>query len=460
MQDQVSASPIAITPGVPPIVQHAAVNATKPMHWAVRLQAILIGSIGNLIEWYDFYAYAAFSLYFAKAFFPSGNQTTELLSSAGVFALGFFMRPVGSLVIGRLADRGGRRRALTFSVLLMCFGSLLVAVTPTYDSIGVAAPMILITARLIQGFSLGAEYGTSATYLSEMADPAHRGFWSSFQAVTLAGGQLCALLVLIVLQKLLLTPEQLDAWGWRIPFVIGAALSVFAYVMRRHMHETPAFEAGRKDAGRGSLRVLLQHPRQIGFVVGLTVGGAVAFYTYTTYMQKFLVNSAGLTRDQGTLVSGIALLLFVCLAPPIGALSDRIGRKATLLIFAVLGTLCTVPLLTALGGTRDPWTAFVLLMAALVILSFHTSINAVVKAELFPSGVRVLGVGLPYAITTSLFGGTAEYIALWFKDSGHESRFYWYVTGCIAVSLVTFLFMPDTRSSPAMAAGATANSAT
>ncbi len=415
-------------------------SALKP--WQ-RIKAILVGSSGNLVEWYDFYVYAAFSLYFAKAFFPDGDQTAQLLSTAAIFAVGFLMRPVGAWFFGRLADRRGRRVALTASVLLMCFGSALIAVMPTYATIGVAAPVLLLIARLIQGLSLGGEYGTSATYLSEMAVAKHRGFYSSFQYVTLIGGQLAAMLVLIVLQKFVLTAAELEAWGWRIPFAIGAVLAVVAFLMRRDMVETEAFQ--QSAARDGSIATLLQHPREIAIVVGLTLGGTIAFYTFTTYMQKFLVNTSGFSKDTATMISASALFIYMLLQPAVGALSDRIGRRPVLLAFGVCGTLATVPILTALQATRDAGTAFALVLLGLVIVSGYTAINAVVKAELFPTHIRALGVGLPYALTVALFGGTAEYIALWFKQAGHETWFYWYVTGCIAVSLMVYAIMRDTR---------------
>jgi len=418
-------------------------NATTTLTTGQRVRAILVGSSGNLVEWYDFYVYAAFSLYFAKAFFPEGDQTAQLLNTAAIFAVGFLMRPVGAWLFGRMADRHGRRVALTASVLLMCLGSAMIAVTPTYATIGIAAPALLLLARLIQGLSLGGEYGTSATYLSEMATARHRGFYSSFQYVTLISGQLTAMLVLIVLQRFVLTQAELDAWGWRIPFVIGALLAVIAYLMRRDMHETEAFvSSGRRD---GTAKALLQHPREVAIVVGLTLGGTIAFYTFTTYMQKFLVNTSGFPKDTATEIAAAALFIYMLLQPVVGAISDVIGRRPVLVAFGVLGTLGTVPLLTTLAETRQPFMAFLLVMAGLVIVSGYTAINAVVKAELFPTHVRALGVGLPYAFTVALFGGTAEYVALWLKSIGHETAFYWYVTGAIAVSLVVYAFMRDTK---------------
>ncbi len=418
---------------------------------ARRIKAIFVGSAGNLVEWFDFYAYSAFALYFAKSFFPSESQTAQLLNAAAIFAVGFLMRPFGGWLFGHMADRHGRRLALTVSVLLMCFGSLIIAVTPTYATIGVAAPLILLFARLVQGLSVGGEYGTSATYLSEVAHPEHRGFYSSFQYVTLIGGQLLAMLVLLALQKLLLTPEQLDAWGWRIPFFIGAGLAVVVYFMRRDMHESDAFIAARALGVRGSpLKGLLNHPREVAIVVGLTLGGTVAFYTYTTYMQKFLVNSVGLSKDTSTVIAASTLFLYMCLQPVVGAISDIVGRRPVLLTFGVLGTLLTVPILTALQNTDSAWTAFFLIMGALLVVSGYTAINAVVKAELFPTNVRAMGVGFPYAITVALFGGTAEYVALYLKEIGHEEAFFWYVAGCIAISLVVYALMRDTRDASAM----------
>lgn len=414
-----------------------------------RLKAIIGGSIGNLVEWYDWYAYSAFALYFSSSFFPEGNTTAQLLNTAGVFALGFLMRPIGGWLFGRIADQQGRKKAMTWSVLLMSFGSLLIALTPTYKTIGIAAPVILLLARLLQGLSVGGEYGVSATYLSEMATRNRRGFYSSFQYVTLIGGQLIALGIQLILQKLLLTEDQLHSWGWRIPFAIGAVLSVIALYLRSNLHETPSFElhASEHTHRKGTIRELLKHPKAVLTVAGLTLGGTLAFYTYTTYMQKFLVNTVHLTKQQSTTLSFISLLLFALLQPLFGALSDRIGRKPLLISFGVLGVLCTVPLLTALSQTSSLTVAFLLLMAALVIVSGYTSINAVVKAELFPAEVRALGVGLPYGLTVAIFGGSAEYIAFWLKDIGYESYFYWYITACIGVSLCVYLFMKDTKYS-------------
>lgn len=430
-----------------------AVEVGAPKSARSRLRSIVGGSVGNLVEWYDWYVYSAFSLYFAKSFFPPANQTVQLLNAAAVFAVGFLMRPAGGWLMGRYADKHGRRAALTLSVLLMCGGSLLIAITPSYAKIGVIAPAMLVLARLLQGLSVGGEYGASATYLSEMAGKTHRGFWSSFQYVTLIMGQLLALAMLLLLQRTM-APAELESWGWRIPFIVGAALAVVAVAMRRGLEETSAFEKDRASrppqSAAATMRGLMAHPRAVLTVVGLTAGGTVAFYTFTTYAQKFLVNTAGFSKSDATYINAISLLVYMLLQPAIGALSDRIGRRPVLTAFGVLGTLGTIPLLTALEGARTIPQALSLLILALVAVSGYTAINAVVKAELFPTSIRALGVGFPYAVAVSVFGGTAEYFALWFKNMGHERWFYWYVTGCILASLVVYATMPETRDNTHM----------
>ncbi|MGY3213583.1 MFS transporter [Mucilaginibacter sp. HD30] len=411
-----------------------------------RIRSIVGGSLGNLVEWYDWYVYSAFALYFSGSFFPKANETVQLLNTAGIFAIGFLMRPIGGWVMGTYADRKGRKKALTASVLMMSVGSLIIAIIPGYSQIGVAAPILLVLARIIQGLSVGGEYGTSATYLSEMATQKHRGFYSSFQYVTLIMGQLLALGVLVILQRAFLTEEQLHGWGWRIPFAIGAVLAISVMYLRRSLHESVIIASDDKEkASRGTLRALAAHPKAVLTVIGLTMGGTLAFYTFTTYMQKFLVITSGFSKSDATLISTLTLVFFMLLQPAFGSLSDRIGRKPLLIAFGIFGTGATVPILTTLSHTNNFWVAFGLIMAALVIVSGYTSINAVVKAELFPANIRALGVGFPYGIAVSLFGGTAEPVALLFKDKGHQEWFYWYVTGCILVSLAIYVLMKDTK---------------
>ncbi|MGZ8281650.1 MAG: MFS transporter [Allosphingosinicella sp.] len=421
-------------------------KAVVPTSTANRVRNIIGGSAGNLVEWFDWYVYAAFGLYFAPIFFPDSDETTQLLNTAAIFAVGFVMRPIGAWIMGIYSDRHGRKAGLTLSVTLMCIGSLAIALTPTYAAIGVAAPIILTVSRMVQGLSLGGEYGASATYLSEMAGRQRRGFYSSFQYVSLIAGQLIALAVLLLLQ-FTMSEQALEAWGWRIPFAFGAVLAVVVFYIRRRLAETESFTNAQKSSTpRSSTASLFRdHPRAALLVMALTAGGTLAFYAYTTYMQKFLVNTSGFDRQTASQVMTAALFLFMCLQPLSGALSDRVGRKPVMVTFGVLGVLLTVPLFTALEQARDPLVAFVLVMASLVIVTGYTSINAVVKAELFPAHIRALGVALPYALANTMFGGTAEYVALWFKREGIERGFYWYVTGMIALSLIVYLRMRDTK---------------
>lgn len=410
-----------------------------------RVAAIITASSGNLVEWFDFYIYAFCAIYFAPAFFPKSDPTAQLLNTAGVFAAGFLMRPIGGWLFGRIGDRRGRRTALLISVAIMCAGSLMIASVPGYAAIGAWAPALLLVARLLQGLSVGGQYGTTATYMSEVALKGQRGFFSSFQYVTLIGGQLLAVLVVVVLQQLL-DEAELKAWGWRIPFVIGAITAVAALLLQRTLQETSTAETrGSKVAG--SMAELFRHHKAAFFtVLGYTAGGSLIFYTFTTYMQKYLVNSAGLTIKSASNVMTGCLFLYMCMQPMFGALSDRIGRRNNMLLFGAFGTLCTVPILTALQSVASPAAAFMLITLALAIVSFYTSISGIVKAELFPTEVRALGVGLAYAVANALFGGSAEYAALGLKSIGHETAFYWYVTGMMAIAFFVSLRLPRQAS--------------
>jgi MHS family alpha-ketoglutarate permease-like MFS transporter len=406
-----------------------------------RIFAIVGASSGNLVEWFDFYVYSFTALYFAPAFFPSGNTTTQLLNTAGVFAAGFLMRPIGGWFFGRLADKRGRRTAMMVSVFMMCGGSLVIALLPTYAQIGALAPALLLVARLFQGLSVGGEYGTSATYMSEVALKGRRGFFASFQYVTLIGGQLCALLVIVILQQTLST-EELKAWGWRVPFVIGAVAALIALYLRKSLDETTtAATRQRKEAG--TLRGLWLHKGAFMTVLGFTAGGSLIFYTFTTYMQKYLVNTAGMQTKTASTVMTMALLVYMLMQPAFGALSDRIGRRRSMLLFGFFATIGTVPLLHALKDVTSPYAAFGLVVVALAIVSFYTSISGLIKAEMFPPEVRALGVGLSYAVANAIFGGSAEYVALWLKSIGVESMFFWYVTVLCAIAGIVSLRMRD-----------------
>ncbi|MDU6078386.1 MAG: MFS family transporter [Pantoea sp.] len=359
-------------------------EAAEPGISKKRVWAIVGASSGNLVEWFDFYVYSFFSLYFAHIFFPKGDPTTQLLQTAGVFAAGFLMRPVGGWLFGYIGDRHGRKKSMLISVCMMCFGSLVIACLPGYGTIGIAAPAILLLVRMFQGLSVGGEYGTSATYMSEVALEGRKGFYASFQYVTLIGGQLLAVLTVVVLQ-FILSEEDLRSWGWRIPFFLGAILAVVALWLRRSLHETSDNQSRHhKDAG--SITGLLRnHTRAFMMVLGFTAGGSLSFYTFTTYMQKYLVNTAGMDAKSASGLMTAALLVFMLIQPVIGALSDKIGRRGSMLIFGAGAAVCTVPILTALQR--------------------------------------------------------AEYVALLMKQQGIETTFFWYVSAMGALAFLVSLLL-------------------
>lgn len=410
-----------------------------------RLVSIVGGSMGNLVEWYDWFAYAAFAIYFAPVFFPQADPTAQLLNSAAIFAVGFVMRPIGAWVMGRFADTRGRKAGLSLSVALMFSGSMLIAVAPTYATAGLLGPATLLLARMLQGLSLGGEYGASATYLSEMAPKENRGFWASFQYMTLCGGQLCAIFVAVVLQAFL-TEAELTAWGWRVPFVIGALLALGVYLLRRNLAETPSFENQAVDRPVSTAKLLWKEHRRESILVGmLSAGGGLAAYTYTSYMQKFLFNTVGFDKATATYIIAAALLWFTAMQPVFGALADKFGRKPMLLLFGIGGAIVAVPTFLTLETVTSPYVATLLIMIPLTLQSGYSANNALVKAELFPAHIRGLGVALPYAIGNAMFAGTLEIVALALKDAGIERVFYFYVAFVIAMAGVATLLLPETK---------------
>jgi len=410
-----------------------------------RVFAIMAASSGNLVEWFDFYVYAFTALFFSASFFPGDDQTAQLLKSAGIFGVGFFMRPIGGWIFGKIADRQGRKTSLVISVAMMGGGSLAIACLPTYDKVGVLAPALLLLCRLVQGLSVGGEYGATATYMSEVALRGQRGFYSSFQYVTLIGGQLLASVVITVMQ-LSLTPAQMKSDWWRLPFLIGAVVAVVAFFLRRTLHES-ASETARTSQEAGSFALIWrEHRAAFLTVLGYTAGGSLIFYTFTTYMQKFLVNSAGMTAAVASTISTVTLFLYMCMQPLFGALSDRIGRRTSMMLFGGLGMLGVVPIMTAVQHAGSPLLAGIFITIALAIVSFYTSVSGIVKAEMFPTEVRALGVGVAYGIANAAFGGSAEYVALYLKQQHIEPWFYWYVTAMMLIAFLASLRLPKVAS--------------
>lgn len=407
-----------------------------------RIFAIVGASSGNLVEWFDFYVYAFCAIYFAPAFFLRQPHGAVAEHRRGL------RRRLPHAPHRRLDVRPHRRQARAQDRHADLGGDdvrrlLAIACMPTYASIGTLAPALLLLARMFQGLSVGGEYGTSATYMSEVALKGQRGFFASFQYVTLIGGQLLAVLVVVILQQLL-SEDELRAWGWRIPFVIGAITAVIALWLRRSLNETASKSTlERKESG--TFAELFKHKRAFFTVLGFTAGGSLIFYTFTTYMQKYLVNTAGMSAKTASAVMTFALLAYMLMQPLFGMLSDRIGRKTSMLWFGTLGTLCTLPILLALKTVSSPYMAFFLIILALAIVSLYTSISGLIKAEMFPPEVRALGVGVSYAVGNAIFGGSAEYVALGLKSVGMENVFYWYVSAMCLLALLVCVSLPDLR---------------
>jgi MFS transporter, MHS family, alpha-ketoglutarate permease len=415
-----------------------------------RLRSIVGGSAGNLVEWYDWYAFSIFAIYFAPSFFPKADPLAQLLNTAGIFWLGFAMRPIGAWLMGMYGDRHGRKAGLTLSVALMAGGSLVIAAAPTYAQVGIAAPIILVLARMVQGISIGGEYGSSATYLSEMAPDERRGFWSSFQYATLLGGQLLALLVSLTMQ-LWLGPDAIRGGAWRWAFVIGALLAVGVFALRRSLAETRAFERmagedGVVEHSSSTLRRLWRdHKRAVILVAVISGGGGMASYSFTTYMLKFLQGTAKFDELSATLIMLGVLSWAVVMQPVWGAISDRIGRKPSLLIAGIGLTLLVVPVFSTIAVTTSPVIAFAILLLPATVQAGYGAVNGVVKAELFPPHIRALGVAFPYAVGNTILAGSVEFVALSFKKAGIESGFFWYGAAVFAVMTVAFWMLPETR---------------
>lgn len=422
----------------------------KQSEWKT-IKSILAASSGNLVEWFDFYIYAFFSVYFADQFFVSDSQVVSLMQSAGVFFIGFLMRPIGGYIFGRAADKVGRKNSMLISILLMCAGSLCLAILPTAATAGtVVAPLLLLLVRMIQGLAVGGEYGATATYMSEVATEGKRGFYSSFQYVTLIGGQLLASLLAVIMTHTLGT-EQIEAGWWRLPFVIGAVAAIVSLWLRRGLEETTSEET-RKNEHSGSFREVLRHPRAFFVVLGITSVGSLVFYVFTTYMQKYLLLSNEGTPGEEMFNKGsiadlmtVCLLIFIVMQPIAGKISDKIGRKNNMLIFVIGMVILPIPMLSLIGDASSPIIAGLLIVITMAFISMYTSISGIVKAEMFPAHIRGIGVGFTYAIGNAIFGGSAEYVALWFSNVGIGAWFGVYVVIIAIVGFVAVLYMHDNR---------------
>ncbi|WSL15321.1 MFS transporter [Streptomyces sp. NBC_01283] len=422
--------------------RHESVSDPLPTRSRRPVRQLLAASVGNAVEWYDWYAYTFLATYIADQVFPksSGNSLVPLLSTFAVFAVGFFMRPVGGLLMGAVADRRGRRAALTVTILLMGGSSLLVGLTPTYAYVGVLAPVVLVLARLLQGLSVGGEFAASTTFLVESAGLGRRGLFSSFQYVSTSAGQLAASGIAALLVATL-SDGQMDGWGWRLPFVVGAVLSLVGFWIRQGAYET--HEASQDEAERpGLFDALRLYPRQSLLICGITAGGTIAYYTWTSYLPTYAELNTDISKSQALLSGTLSLAFFALLQPVGGLLSDRFGRRPLLLFFGLGFAVLSVPLLRSLNGSFA--SLLMVQCAGMLLLTGFTSISAAVNAEVFPARVRAAGIGFPYSLTVALFGGTAPYMGTLFKELGNPGLFPWYVAALCLVSSAVYLKLPET----------------
>lgn len=408
---------------------------------------LFAGTFGHLVEWFDWAAYAYLAIFFADAFFPSGagSGVVPMLGAFGVFAVGFLARPFGGLVLGAFGDRYGRRAALTLSISLMGLGSLVIALTPTYATIGAAAPLLLVFARLLQGVSTGGEWGAASSFIVESAPDGRRGLYSSFLyvgsnigkiALTLTGAGLIGLL----------GAGAMEDYGWRILFGIGAALALVGWYIRRASTETSHGVGAAAGPRPRPLDFLRRHPRATLQVFGLSLGPAVAFYTWTAYLPALATTDGGMDRTTSLLVSTATLLLFTVAQPLAGLLSDRVGRRPVLIGSCLVFVLGAAPALGVLDGTVA--TLLLVQGAGLVALSGVTAISAATMVELFPARLRVSGISFPYALAVAVFGGTAPLVGTALQGAGSVTGYGLYVSATMLLTLVAVLTFPETHRRP------------
>ncbi|EAJ9628736.1 MFS transporter [Campylobacter coli] len=408
---------------------------------AKKIRSIVAASSGNLVEWFDFYIYAFTATYFAHTFSTSDNPIVQQINAFGVFAAGFFMRPIGSWLFGSLADKVGRKKSMVVSVVLMALGSFMIAALPSKDVVGDFAIILLLLARLIQGLSVGGEYGIAATYLSELATEGKRGFYSSFQYVTLIGGQLLAVASISIMLFFFSIDEMKD-YAWRILFVVGGILALGSFLVRKVMNESATQIHKHED--RGTLKALFTSSwKQFLMVLGITAGGSLAFYTITTYTKTFMENS-GMDK---TLVNNLflgALFILMIIQPLFGYIGDKIGHKRSLIIFCILAFVGIYPIFNLISSNAQSNASlvFILVVLLFIILSFYTSVAGIFKAKLFPEHVRALGTGLGYAISNAIFGGSAPWVALQFKNAGMENGFFVYIAVLTLLMFIATLYLP------------------
>jgi MHS family alpha-ketoglutarate permease-like MFS transporter len=406
-------------------------------------KAIVAGAVGNTVEWVDWAVYATFAPVFAKQFFTPGNETTALLSTLAVFAVGFVMRPIGGAVLGAYADRHGRKKGLTLTISLMAGASLVIAVCPAYSKVGVLAPLVLLLARLVQGFSAGGEFGSSSAFLIESAARGRRAFAGSWQQVSVGAGALIASLLGTILNSTL-SEQQLQSWGWRLAFAIAGLLGLVGLWLRRSVHETEAFTRIKDQPRRNPLKAMFRdHPKAALRVAGVTIAGTLIYYVWVTYMPTYAHLTTGIPLREALLANTLAIVVFLIVLPFGGLLSDRIGRKPTMAAFAIGFLLFSWPAFHFLADSF--WTLLLIEIVGMLLIVGYSANCAVIMAEQFPAEVRTTGIGLPYALAVAIFGGTAPYVTTWMNAGGLGHLVWLYVAIAALIGVGVYTTMPETK---------------
>ncbi|WP_329244532.1 MFS transporter [Actinoallomurus sp. NBC_01490] len=410
--------------------------SARPTH-----RALLGTALGHALEWYDWGIYAIFVPFFSTRFFDPHDEVSAVLSSLAVFAVGFAARPVGGLVVGRLADRVGRKPMMLATVAGMAAGSLIIGLCPTYATLGAGASAILVLARIVQGLATGGELPSAQTYLAEYAPRRRRGLWSSVIYIASVGGNTVGVLLGLLL-SMLLSKSDMASFGWRVPFIVGGVLGAGTLWIRRSLAETAAFTAERKERPR-LWQEVLRHRRQAVQVVGMSVGLTVVYYAWVIAAPAYAISAMHVNADSAMLAGVLSSLLLIAVLPAWGALSDRVGRRPVLLI-STLGTAVSLfPLQAMIDGSA--WRLGVAMAIAMVFIGAGVSILPAAYAEMFPTHIRTVGLAVPYSIAVAAFGGTAPYLQTWMGETAGRAAFTGYVVLLLVVSAMTVLTLPETR---------------
>ncbi|MCG8916910.1 MFS transporter [Actinokineospora sp. PR83] len=420
---------------------------TQATRHKLPVRQLFAASAGNTLEWFDWTIFATFSVYFATEVFPAGNSTAAQVNTFATYALAFFFRPLGGVLLGRFADTRGRKPAMLLTIVLMAAGSVLIAALPTFEQVGWFSPALLLLARIAQGISLGGEVSNASAYLGEIAPPERRGRYSSFFYISTGSAVLSATVLGFVLARTL-DKADMTAYGWRLPFLLGGVFGLIALWLRRTIPETELFRSRRDSAQRVRnplWRTLRDHPRAVGQLIGFSMLSTLCYYTFFSALTPFAVTTRGADPADVFLALSIGTAVFIALQYPMGAAADRFGRKPQLLLWAALIAVLIVPL--SLLVTPNLGGLIVAFTAGLAIYTAMTSVAPALMSELFPTELRALGIGAWYNLTVAVFGGTAPLLISALAGAGMQNAFFYYVAGAAVVAFFVIRTLPETKGS-------------